>query len=241
VLLLLKIRYLHNWISELPESVRGEVVQRCAVRDLTDGECLYRLGDIPEACFQVVKGRIKICNFNHAGQELVHSYLIEGDCCGDGGMIGHEPRINFAIACGEVQANVLYKTDFDYFYEKYPEVAKALNRVMFRRLRHQFMVAEDACLLPLHQRLARAIVRMAHSVGEVHADGSATIEDISHDELGKMVGATRQSVGRELKKLEREGSIEINYGKLSILDVAVFGAHYDRLVSVEPVVPEYNR
>jgi CRP-like cAMP-binding protein len=111
---------------------------------------------------------------------------------------------------------------------------------MSRRLRFLFMLAEDASLLPLRQRLARAIVRMGHSVGKIAEDGRATIEGISHDELGKMVGATRQSVGRELKKLEQEGSIEIQYGKLIIGDIAAFGEHYDRLLSAEPVVPDYE-
>jgi hypothetical protein len=55
-----------------------------------------------------------------------------------------------------------------------------------------------------------------------------------------MVGSTRQSVGRELKKLEQEGSIEIKYGKLIITDIAVFGEQYDRLLSAEPVVPNYE-
>ena len=102
------------------------------------------------------------------------------------------------------------------------------------------MLAEDASLLPLRQRLARAIVRMGHSVGQVRADGSATIDDISHDELGKMVGAARQSVGRELKKLEREGAIQIEYGKLIIHDIAGFGAQYDKLLGIEPAVPDYQ-
>jgi len=42
------------------------------------------------------------------------------------------------------------------------------------------------------------------------------------------------------KKLEQEGSIEIKYGKLIIKDIDSFGEQYDRLLSVEPVVPDYN-
>ena len=235
-----KVQNMHNWISELPEGVRQQVMQRCAPRTLIDGDCLFRLGDPADACFQVIKGRLKICTFNRAGQEMVHSYLMEGDCVGDWGLIINEPRMNFAFACRDTQVNVLKKPQFDELYEKYPEIPKALNRVMSRRLRLIFMLAEDASLLPLRQRLARVILRMGHSVGEIDENGRATIEDISHDELGKMVGAIRQSVGRELKKLEREGSIEINYGKLIIRDIAVFGEQYDSLLAIEPVVPDYK-
>ena len=102
------------------------------------------------------------------------------------------------------------------------------------------MLADDASLLPLRQRLARTIVRMGHSLGRVNEDGSTILEGISHDELGKMVGAARQSVGRELKALEREGAIKIEYGKLIIYDIAAFGGAYDRLLGVEPVTPDYS-
>lgn len=235
-----KVMNMHNWISELPETVAGEVKQRCVSRTLSDGECLYHLGDKADACFQVTKGRLKICTFNHAGQEMVHAYLMEGDCVGDWGLIIDEPRMNFAFACGETEVNVLKKAQFDELYQLYPEVSKALNRVMAHRLRYTFMLAEDASLLPLRQRLARAIVRMGHSVGEVDDKGCATIEAISHDELSKLVGSTRQSVGRELKKLEQEGAIEIKYGKLIIKDITEFGEQYDRLLAVEPIVAEYK-
>lgn len=57
---------------------------------------------------------------------------------------------------------------------------------------------------------------------------------------GKLMGATRPSVGRELKKFAQEGSIDIQYGKLIIRDFATFGEQYDHLLSVEPVVPDYD-
>lgn len=101
------------------------------------------------------------------------------------------------------------------------------------------MLAEDASLLPLQQHLARVIVRVGLSEAQVDEEANITVNNCFHDELGKMVGATRQSVGRELKKLELNGSIEIKYGKLIIKDIAAFGARYDKLLSVEPVVPNY--
>ena len=119
-----KIMNMHNCISELPEDIGLEVSNQCVSRTLTDGECLYRQGDKPDACFQVASGRLKICNFNHDGQELLHTYLIEGDCVGDLGLIIDEHRINCAFACGDTRINVLNKVKFLGLYEKYPEMQK---------------------------------------------------------------------------------------------------------------------
>ena len=235
-----KIQNLHNWVSALPPAIRGEIAQRFVARKLTDGECLFRQGDPPDACFQVAKGRFKVCNYNYSGQELVHTYLKEGDCIGDWGLLIDQPRMNSAVSCDSTEVNVLRKAHFFELYDKYPEIPKALNQVMAQRLRLAFMLAEDASLLPLRQRLARAVIRMGHSLGQVEQDGRITIEHLSQDELANVVGATRPSVGRELKKLEQEGSIEIKYGKLIIKDIDSFGEQYDQLLSVEPVVPDYN-
>lgn len=235
-----KILNLHNWISELPEEIGREVVRRSVTRKLSDGECLFRAGDSPDACFQVLKGRLKLCNFDHVGQEFVLLYLMEGDCAGDWALIINETRMNCAMACGDAEVNVLKKSQFDELYYKYPEIPRALNRVMARRARLLCMLAEDASMLPLRQRLGRVLARMGYCSGQVDENGRATIEDISHDDLGKMVGAIRQSVGRELKKLEQEGSIEIKYGKLIIKDIKAFGEQYDHLLAIEPVVPDYK-
>ncbi|MEP5765120.1 MAG: Crp/Fnr family transcriptional regulator [Halieaceae bacterium] len=235
-----KVQNLHDWVSELSDAVRDEVISSFVDRNLIAGEFLYRQGDPAESCFQVTEGRIKVCNTNFAGQELVHTYLLKGDCVGDWSLLIDEPRMNYAVACGVSAVSVLRKSDFMHLYMKHAEIPRAISRVMARRLRLIFMLTEDASLLPLRERLARAVIRTAHALGEKGEDGSVTIENISHDELAKMVGATRPSVGRELKKLEREGAIRIQYGKLIISNFAAFGAQYDHLLSVEPVTPDYD-
>lgn len=235
-----KVQNLHNWISELPDDIASDVIAHCTHRKLVDEECLYHLGDASQDCFQVTKGRLKICTYNHAGQEMLHVYLMGGDCTGDWGLIIDEPRMNFAFACGDTEVNVLNKHKFWELYDKYQEIPKVLNKVMAWRLRYTFMLAEDASLLPLRQRLARAIIRMVHGIGRIEEDGRAIIDDISHDELGKMVGSARQSVGRELKKLEEEGSVEISYGKLVVKNIESFSERYDSLLAIEPVVAKYG-
>ena len=235
-----KVTNMHNWIAELPEDVAGEVLSHCSSRKLVDGQCLFYPGDAADACYRLVKGQLKVCNISHSGHELVHTSLAPGDCIGEWSLLADEPRMNQTYASGDSEVLVLPKARFDDLYDKHPEIARALNRVMARRLRLFFMLAEDAALLPLRQRLARIIVRMGLSVGEVDAQGRTVIGDISHDELARMVGSTRQSVSRELKKLKEDGSIVISYGKLIIPDIDGLGQQYDQLIGVEPVVADYG-
>jgi hypothetical protein len=55
-----------------------------------------------------------------------------------------------------------------------------------------------------------------------------------------MLGASRQSVSKELKLLEREGDIELRYGKIYIRDVVALGDRYEKAVGMEQVTPLYD-
>jgi len=235
------IANMHDWISDLPDNVAGDVLSRCTTQSLLDGESLWHPGDPANKCYRVKSGRLKVCNVSASGQEFVHTYILEGDCVGEWGLMLKEKRLNHTVATGATEVLALRKEDFYLLYDKYPEIPKALNLVFARRMRHFVMLAEDASLLPLQQRLARTILRIGHSSGFTDDNGRIVIENISHDELGRLVGATRQSVSRELKKLQDKGEIEINYGGLIISDVSALGEKYERLISVEPVAPGYTQ
>ncbi|MCP5132012.1 MAG: helix-turn-helix domain-containing protein [Pseudomonadales bacterium] len=58
---------------------------------------------------------------------------------------------------------------------------------------------------------------MAYSHGFRNELGEIYIE-ISHEGLSNMLGASRQSISKELKLLEREEEIELRYGKICIRD-----------------------
>ena len=70
---------------------------------------------------------------------------------------------------------------------------------------------EEAVLLPLHARLARRLCALADDFGsEVH---------ISQEELGVYVGAARESVNRQLQEWRRAGIIELQRGRILLLDI----------------------
>ena len=100
------------------------------------------------------------------------------------------------------------------------------------------MLAEDAGLLPLRQRLARAIIRIAYGLGHKISNEQIVIDNVSQEELAAMVSSARPSVGRELKVLVEEGSIETQYGKITINNFTAFVKRYDNLLSVEPIVKD---
>jgi CRP-like cAMP-binding protein len=112
--------------------------------------------------------------------------------------------------------------------------------MLCRRVRFLYSLNEDAAGLKLHVRLARVIHRLAYSHGHTPAQGRPYIE-ISHEELSKMLGASRQSVSKELKSLEREGDIELRYNKIHICDLERLADKYEKAVGMEQITASYDK
>jgi CRP-like cAMP-binding protein len=69
---------------------------------------------------------------------------------------------------------------------------------------------EETLLLPLHLRLARRISALKEDYG-------ANLE-VSQEELAAFVGATRESVNRQLQKWKTEGLIALGRNRIEVLD-----------------------
>jgi CRP-like cAMP-binding protein len=78
---------------------------------------------------------------------------------------------------------------------------------------------EDAAFLGLAARLAKRLLYLADSNGEPAPGGGVRINmHLTQEELGKMLGKTRESIGKELKRWQRNGLISVRYGSIVIRD-----------------------
>jgi CRP/FNR family cyclic AMP-dependent transcriptional regulator len=233
------IHNLHNFIDELSPAIRSELHALAVVRDVHLGEPVYRLGDQALEMYQLLAGSVQTCNYSLDGKEVITGQFKPGDCFGEMGLIDGLPRVSFTLATSDSRVRVIAKADFDEFYQRYPEFSHQINIMLCRRIRMLYSLAEDAQLLSLHQRLARTLHRLSYSHGNRDDRGELCI-DTSHEELGRLLGASRQSISKELKSLEREGCIAIRYGKIHIVDLDALGLKYELLLGVETVTAVYR-
>lgn len=184
------------------------------------GENVYRRGDPSTALFQVLSGRVRIRNYSSAGKELLYTYMEAGDCFGELGLIDGESRHHDVDADSEADLAVLSAADFDRLREQYREIDHQLLRFMSRRTRRLYELYEQAFLLDLPHRLAQRLYLAGSSVARSAKEEVPPGLVISHEDLARMVGASRQSVSSILKDWERQGLLRQAYGKIVLLDLA---------------------
>jgi hypothetical protein len=83
--------------------------------------------------------------------------------------------------------------------------------------------------------LGRILVRLCLTNFDLNYDGGILLKDCSQESLGDMVGAVRQSVGREMKKMVDKGLISIEYRSIRVHDLHRLTAEFGKSLAYEPM------
>lgn len=205
-----------NWIDELPGHVRQDIDRSTILRRLPVNSIIYHVGERPPALYQVLNGSVKLVNVSEAGRELIYLMLSRGDCLGEQSVIDGEPAPMTAVAASDCEIGCILRANFLRLRLRHPEIDAALLRVFSRRLRLLSRIYFDASVLSLQSRLADRLCIIARS-GMRTSGGTRDIDvHLSHDDLAKIVGSSRQTVSTLLKFWETSGFIELLYGRIRI-------------------------
>jgi len=111
---------------------------------------------------------------------------------------------------------VLDRQDVLSFFERNPASWLKLVTVLCERLRRTDQMFAEVALLQLPLRLAKTMLR----VTQAQAAAQSSKIQLSQRQLASMVGGTRESVNRCLRKWQGSGIIRISEGDIVITDRA---------------------
>lgn len=226
---------LFDWRHELSKPARAAIEERQIRRKFSAGEALFLAGDTATCAFQIVDGLTMVTANSREGRQMIISSNGPGDCLGDLALVSDFERINNLIAITNGELAILRRRDFKELTGDYPELLVAMNRLLARRFQFVHCLIQEAYLLPLRDRLGRTIIRLClDRYDPRQSDGSfLRLDSISQEALAEMVGGARQSIGRELKKMEKEGFILIGYKCIYITNLSCMSKEFGRYLSFD--------
>jgi len=184
------------------------------------GETIFHEGDAGTALYIIEKGEVKIILGSAEGKEVVLSLLGPGDFFGDLALLDGEPRSADAMAMEAAELLILQRHDFLRFIAEQPQVAINLMAVLSRRLRRVDQLVLDAAFLDVGTRLVRTLLDLAHTRGQAGSKGSVVITSrLTQSDLANMIGATRESINKCLRRYAEMGLVRHARGRLTLLDV----------------------
>jgi CRP-like cAMP-binding protein len=106
------------------------------------------------------------------------------------------------------------------FLTERPAVALQLITVLCKRLRQTSEHLEDTLFLEASSRFARALMRLAEVFGRPTPQGLTLDIRLSQQQLGSLVGVSRESINKLLGEWQRGGILAVTGGHITLLDRA---------------------
>lgn len=218
----------HNGDMRLAEDVQQRLLAVAHRRTLARGESLFHKGSSPDALFGVVAGSLRVSVVAPGGREAVIAMLEPGHWFGEVSLLVGRERVYDTCAVDTTEMAVVAAADFHRLVAEHPDVHMAFTRLVCLRLRQALAWIDDVILMPLPVRLAHRLLTLdarEERAGEGAGQGGGTLLGVSQEDLSFMLGVSRQSVNRQLKLWEEDGTLRVRYRAIELLDRAQLERH----------------
>lgn len=193
-------------------------LEHCHRRHYPAKSVIIYAGDKPDVLYYIIDGSVTVLIEDEDGHEIVLAYLNKGDFFGEMGLFSDDPNrsawVRTRTSC-EV-AEISYNK-FRQLYNEHPDIMFAMASQMASRLRNTSRKVSDLAFMDVTGRVARTLLDLCKQPDAMtHPDGMQI--RITRQEIGRIVGCSREMVGRVLKAMEEQELISVK-GKT----IVVFG------------------
>lgn len=196
-----------------------KVLEHCHKRQFASKSTIIFAGDRCDSLFFILQGSVTILIEDDDGKEMIIAYLNQGDFFGEMGLFssstGEQERSAWVRAKTVCEVAEISYTKFRELTTKDPDILYALGNQMADRLRNTTRKVGDLAFLDVTGRVARTLLDLCKEPDAMtHPDGMQI--KITRQEIGRIVGCSREMVGRVLKNLEEQGLVYVK-GKTMVV------------------------
>ena len=195
-------------------------LSQCHIHKYNAKTTIIHEGEKAETLYYIAKGSVAVMIKDKDGKEMILSYLNQGDFIGEVGLFDKSETpvrtawVKTKTACDI--AEVSY-SKFRQLVQVNPEILMRLAAQLSHRLSATSKKVGSLAFLDVSGRIAKTLTNPAHQPEAMtHPDGMQI--KITRQEIGQIVGCSRETVGRILKMMEEDHMITA-HGKT----IVVFG------------------
>jgi len=182
---------------------------------------LMHQGERGDALYVLRRGEVKVFVSDDNGRELVLHQLGPGAVIGDMALLDGEPRSASVMALEDTTALAIEREALLECLASSPEFALNIIRSLSARLRKATEGSRSLALDNVYRRLADKLRELAgiEESDQIEPDQPrpGLPRRYSHQELGNLIGASREMVGKVMAELVRGDYVEIVDGRITLL------------------------
>lgn len=207
---------MHNVIKE--SGVLERFLTQCHRRRYPAKSVIIYEGDAPDVLYYIIEGSVTVLIEDEEGREIVLAYLNPGEFFGEMGLFdAEEGRSAWVRTRTECELAEIGYSRFRQLTKEDPDILFLLASQMALRLRKTSQKVGHLAFMDVTGRVARTLLDLCKEPDAMtHPDGMQI--RITRQEIGRIVGCSREMAGRVLKNMEEQGLISVK-GKT----IVVFG------------------
>ena len=180
------------------------------------GSTIIYAGEQSDSIFYITHGSVTVLVEDDTGREIIVAYLNAGDFVGEMAMFG-EKGTRTAWVKAKIECEVA-----ELSYAKFSELSRKDSGMLYQlasqladRLGKTTQKVGDLAFLDVTGRVAHTLLDLCTEPDAMtHPDGMQI--KITRQEIGRIVGCSREMVGRVLKTLEEQGLVSVK-GKTMVV------------------------
>jgi len=183
------------------------------------GEFIIRPGGQPQGVFYIQSGLVKAYDITKYGEENLLIIRKAGDLIGLTWAITGEDRGIIYSALARSELLLLTRAQFLDLVRAHPETALPLVDMlveMYKRHSERILNLEYRTV---RERLISFLLTTAKRFGEETPDGLVISIPLRHQDIASSISATRETTGRELSALERQGLLKSAQSVIALKDI----------------------
>ena len=186
-----------------------EFLSHCHRRRYPAKSTIIYAGDQGDTLYYIIKGSVTVVIEDDSdGKEMILAYLNPGDFVGEMGLFDQEHRSAWIRTKTECEVGEISYSKFIELSHKHPEFLFAISKQIAQRLRDTTRKVSDLAFLDVTGRVARTLLDLCKEPDAMtHPDGMQI--KITRQEIGRIVGCSREMVGRVLKDLEERELVSV--------------------------------
>ncbi|AOK50337.1 Crp/Fnr family transcriptional regulator [Burkholderia sp. MSMB617WGS] len=212
-----------GWFNALAPEHQALVVAQSHAEHRDAGEWVARRQAPTEYWIGVHRGLVKLAIYNASGRGCTFSGVPSGGWFGEGSVIKRELRKYDVIAVQRSLVLFVPTATFHALLDSSLPFTGFVIRQLNNRMGEFIASIQNSRLLDVNARVAQSLAQLFNP--DLYPDTGATLA-ISQEELGMLVGVSRQRINQALRHLERLGALRVAYNQIDVLDLprlAAFG------------------
>lgn len=184
-----------------------QIARLCTERRYARGATIFSEGDPGDSLLIVVEGLVQLVSVSNSGAETILRFLKHDQIFGEL-LFAEEKRAFDAVASTEVLVTIIPRNNFRELLSRFPTVAENFIRLLSKRLALVERRFAGFGHTWSYHRLGKVLLQLSAEHGVETRAGTVIPLRLTHEDLAKLIGTTRETVTTQINKFKRIGLLK---------------------------------